>query len=81
MQYWYRLKGKFYYELYLAVIENMGSAVGFDRPVSDYYKDKTNPYAGLSILEMQSLFYFIVYSLGICLVVNISEIISHYYFY
>ena len=56
----------------------MGSAVGFDRPVSDYYKNKTDPYDGLSILEMQSLFYFIVYSLGICLIVNIVEIIAQY---
>ena len=56
----------------------MGLGVGFDRPVSDYYKNKTNPYDGLSILEMQSLFYFIFYSLGICMIVNIVEIIAQY---
>ena len=76
LQYWYHLKAKFYFEMSMNIITN-GFFTGGDG-IYDFYANITDGYNDIYLNDTQSLFVFMIYSLGICVIGLICELCYHH---
>ena len=72
LQYWYHLKANFYFEMSINIIVNGFNPGG--KTIHDFYANITDGYNDIYLNDTQSLFVFMIYSLGICVIGLICEL-------
>ena len=76
LQYWYHLKGKFYFEINIKIIVN-GFLTG-GNGIHDFYANITDGYNDIYLNDTQSLFVFMIYSLCVSVIGLICELCYHH---